>query len=316
MNRSSSAPPNLEVGLGRRMRKLLLELRFELLLKFRFEPLLEPDLELLEFSRSRPTLRSPPLPSPPLPSPPRSLPAVPEVGSVGTSRLRPVDTCRTSSTVMPAGTSGRVLRILLVDDPRARHLRQPPSVRASTASTALASVWLCRVRCLTRRGIGPSSSEAVVRLGWVPSDLQICRPDPFQPLAIEIEHAHGRSAHGCHAHDLEPIGRPGEVVVPPADARAEQLVLAARVGIDPRAMIPLSPIACEASEGEVLDRARPSRRDRYQVLHRELDVLPLLRRVAVLATMTCSDPDGLLYLRRELMAPGQSPPLHPLASSS
>jgi hypothetical protein len=37
---------------------------------------------------------------------------------------------------------------------------------------------------------------------------------------------------------------------------------------------------------EVLDRACPTRRDGDQVFHRELDVLPLLRCVAVLAAMT------------------------------
>jgi hypothetical protein len=74
---------------------------------------------------------------------------------------------------------------------------------------------------LPRRGIGSWSSKTAVRFRWMPSDFQIRCPDPFQPLAIEVEHAHGRPAYGRHAHDLEPIGRPGEMIVPPVDARAE-----------------------------------------------------------------------------------------------
>ena len=84
------------------------------------------------------------------------------------------------------------------------------------------------------------------------------------------------------------------MIIPPVDTRAEQSVLVARVGIDPCATIPLSPIACEASEGEVLDRTRPSRRDREQMFHREFDVLPLLGRVAVFTAVTRPEPDGFL----------------------
>src|SRR5882724_49692 len=44
------------------------------------------------------------------------------------------------------------------------------------------------------------------------------------------------------------------------------------------------------------DRARPPCRDGAQVLHGELNVLPLLWRVAVLAAVTCTKPDGGLHL--------------------
>lgn len=110
-------------------------------------------------------------------------------------------------------------------------------------------------------------------------------------LAVQVKRSRGGAPDGGLPHHQEAVARPGKMLIPGVLTRVEEAVLAAGRRIETRTTIPFAAITREAAEREILRGCLAARNERNHVLHRKLDILPLLGRVAVLTSPSRTQPD-------------------------